>query len=186
MALVQSPHAPHAREWTAEDLAGLPDENRYEIIDGSLHAYPRPGPRQEAVADRLQAALSGASPPGWRMVRDGGVRVPGGYLRPDLLVLRPAARPDPAFADPSDVALVVQIESPASRRLDRLVKPVLYAEAGIESFWRVELTAGGPVAHLYSHRRALKFLLHRSVNPGETVLAEYPFQVQVSPSGWCA
>ncbi|SCG74694.1 Uma2 family endonuclease [Micromonospora humi] len=38
----------------------------------------------------------------------------------------------------ADVALVVEIESPSSRRYDRLIKPTLYAEAGIPHYWRVE------------------------------------------------
>jgi Uma2 family endonuclease len=80
--------------------------------------------------------------------------------------------------------LVVEVESPASRRIDRFSKPALYAEADIESYWRIERTEAGPVAHLYQGASGGHYLHHRAVNPGESVLAELPYQVQVAPATW--
>jgi Uma2 family endonuclease len=34
---------------------------------------------------------------------------------------------------------VIEIVSPTTRRIDRLVKPSVYAEAGIPTYWRLEL-----------------------------------------------
>jgi Uma2 family endonuclease len=112
------------------------------------------------------------------------VRVPGGTAVPDVVVLRPAANLDAAFVDPADVALVVEVESPTSRRLDRHIKPALYAEAGIEAYRRIERTSNGPTAHLYTLTKSGKYLQHRSVNTGETVLAEPPYETPVAPATW--
>jgi Uma2 family endonuclease len=38
-----------------------------------------------------------------------------------------------------DVLLAVEVMSPTSVRTDRLAKPAQYAQAGIPSFWRLEL-----------------------------------------------
>jgi len=176
---------PPVEGWSEDDLADFPhDGNRYEIIDGSLHVTPPADFRHHEVADEIRAALRSACPPGWRVIREIGLRVPGGNTIPDLLVLRPSAPDNGNWADPVDVALVVEVESPNSRRLDRFVKPNLYAEAGIESYWRIERTSNGPVAHLYTRAAAGHYQLHRSVNTGECVVAELPYAVQVAPATW--
>jgi Uma2 family endonuclease len=71
-----------------------------------------------------------------------GVRLPDNTVFiPDVLVVaRDAGLANRSgILDADDVALVVEIVSPGSRTTDRLTKPVLYALAGIASFWRVEL-----------------------------------------------
>ncbi|MGH2719060.1 MAG: Uma2 family endonuclease [Actinomycetota bacterium] len=40
--------------------------------------------------------------------------------------------------DPADVLLAVEIVSPGSRTRDRVTKPVVCAQWGIPSYWRVE------------------------------------------------
>jgi Uma2 family endonuclease len=174
-----------ARVMTEDDLDNLPrDGNRYEIIDGSLHVTPPASDVHHEWADNIRAVLYGAAPPGWRAIREIGVRVPGGLVIPDLTVLRPGAPRDRKWADPVDVALVVEVESRSSRRHDRFTKLGLYAEAGIESYWRIERTDAGPVAHLYSRADAGHYEIHCSVQPGETVTADLPYAVQVAPATW--
>ena len=121
---------------------------------------------------------------GWRVFGAMPVRLPAGRFTPDVVVLRPGAPADPAEAAPADLALVVAVETPSSHRIERLIKCGVYAEAGVDSYWRVECGSHGPVAHLYTHPRTDRYAQHRCVHPGETVLAEYPFEVQVSPSTW--
>jgi len=53
------------------------------------------------------------------------------------------------WREAKDVALAVEIESPASRRFDRRDKPDLHAEAGIPAYWRVERHPEGPHLHAY-------------------------------------
>ncbi|MGH3683256.1 MAG: Uma2 family endonuclease [Natronosporangium sp.] len=172
-------------DFTAEHLLDLPrDGHTYEIIDGGLHVSPPADIPHHSTADEVASALRSAAPPGWRPVRAIGVQLGASTLIPDLTVLVPSAPANAVWADPVDVALVVEVESRGSRRHDRFTKPSLYAEAGIESYWRIERTSAGPVAHLYSRASGGHYQLHRSVNPGDSYLAELPFAVQVAPATW--
>jgi Uma2 family endonuclease len=171
--------------WTDRHLKGLSAEgHRYEIVDGSLLVTPPPGASHQQLVDELVAALCSAAPPGWLPAAGIRLRLADSYVTPDVSVLRPAARTDDGWADAIDVALVVEVESPHTRRHDRFLKPGLYAEADIESYWRIECTGQGPAAHLYTRASAGHYALHRCVNPGRVVLAELPYAVQVAPATW--
>lgn len=172
-------------EFTAADLLDLPsDGHTYEILDGGLHVTPPADIAHHRTADEVLVALRASAPPGWWAVRCAGIQIGDSTVVPDLTVLRPGAPVDTVWAQPGDVALVVEVESTASRRLDRFGKPSLYAEAEIESFWRIERTEAGPVAHLYHGAARGHYAQHRSVNPGESVVTELPYQVQVAPATW--
>ena len=106
-----------------------------------------------ALVDTIVGLLGSAAPPSWRPLRPVGLRAGDSFVRPDVAVLRPGAPPAADWVDPSDVALVVEVETPHSRRVDRCLKPGLYADAGVESYWRIERTGHGPVAHLYTPGR---------------------------------
>ncbi|GIG91958.1 Uma2 family endonuclease [Plantactinospora endophytica] len=176
---------PPEQGWTEDDLRTLPaDGHRYEIIDGSLHVTPPADFQHHELADEIRAALRAAVPPKWRVIREIGLRVPGGNAIPDITVLRPSAPQDAMWAEPEDVALVVEVESPSSRRHDRFVKLGLYAEAGIESYWRIERADRGPVAHLYLRAPAGHYELLHSVEPTEAELVDVPFPVRVAPGTW--
>ncbi|GAB3814037.1 Uma2 family endonuclease [Micromonospora zhanjiangensis] len=176
---------PPERGWTERDLSDLPvDGHRYEIIDGSLHVTPPADFSHHELADEIRAALRAALPAGWRVIREIGVRVPAGNVIPDITVLRPSAPDDGMWAEPADVALVVEVESPSSRRHDRFTKPALYAEAGIGCYWRIERTDFGPAAHLYERAKAGHYELHHSVGPDEVATTEQPFPFRVDPAAW--
>jgi Uma2 family endonuclease len=175
--------------WTERNLTGLPvNGHRYEIVDGALVVTPPVDDGHEMLCDEVAAVLRATAPPDWQVVPDVGLRVGDdngdSNLVADVAVLRPGAPADRTWTDTEDVALVVEVESHPSRRWDRCVKPGLYAEAGIESFWRIERTANGPIAHLYTRAAAGHYHLHRSVSTGETHLAELPYAVQLAPASW--
>jgi Uma2 family endonuclease len=174
-----------ARAWTESDLANLPaDGHRYEIIDGSLHVTPPASFGHHELADEIRAALRAARPRGWRVIREAGVRLPDGNVIPDVVVLRPGVPDDGLWAQPAEVALVVEVESPSSRRHDRFTKPALYAEAGIEAYWRIEQTDQGPVAHLYRRAAPEHYELLGSIGPDEVFKVDLPFPVEVAPGAW--
>lgn len=165
-------------------VAASADIGRYEMVDGSVIATPPPDPRHQLLADEITAVLRAAAPHGFAPLRSAALRVPAATLIPDIMVLRPAASLDAPWISAVDVALVVEVEAAGTWRFDRHVKPCLYAEAGIDAYWRIECTDGGPVAHLYGRANSHGYASHRSVNPGQTVLAELPFEVQVAPRLW--
>ncbi len=170
--------------WTEQDLARLPDGARYELVDGALFVHRAPEEPHRRLADRVRTALETAAPDGWRVLIDTMVWLPTGRLSPDVVVLRPGSPPEPEAAAPADIALVAALETPSSHRIERLLKPAIYAEAGIESYWRVECGNHGPVAHLYTGPRGDRYGQHRCVHPGENVLSEYPYEVLIAPSMW--
>lgn len=100
---------------------------------------------------------------------------------PDVLVVaRDAGLANRSgILDADDVALVVEIVSPGSRTTDRLTKPVLYARAGIASFWRVELDEG-PAIFAYRLEQE-RYVEAGSARPGERLVVTEPFPCSFDP-----
>jgi Uma2 family endonuclease len=167
--------------WTEPDLHLFPpDGHRYEIIDGSLHVTPPLDGPHESVVRALVTTLRGAAPAGWWVCDRLGIETGTSNLIPDVTVLRPHSS-GAIWTDPADVALVVEVETPASRRYDRLLKPTLYADAGIPDYWRIEPGPDGPVVHLYRLDRAGAYTHARTV-PGDGLInVEVPYPVRLAP-----
>nr|MDT0659041.1 Uma2 family endonuclease [Micromonospora sp. DSM 115978] len=173
------------RAWAEPHLANLAASgHRYEIVDGSLHIAPPADDNHHELADEIRTALRLAAPSGWRVIREIGLRMPTDNVIPDLTVLRPGASRGVAWHEPADVALVVEVESPGSRRHDRFTKPALYAEAGIESYWRIERGDDGPVAHVYRRNTPGHYELLGSIGPQGVLKVDLPFPVEVAPATW--
>jgi Uma2 family endonuclease len=126
--------------WTLADLAelGVEDWRRFQIVDGSLVVSPSPAGIHELFSEDLRAMIREALPPGLAVVGPMGVAIGGSYLIPDLVVVRRDRVRSADYLRPADVMLVVEVVSPSSATMDRLVKPAKYAAAGIPAFWRVE------------------------------------------------
>ncbi|TWJ19966.1 Uma2 family endonuclease [Micromonospora endolithica] len=173
------------REWREADLSGLPEDgNRYEIVDGSLHLTPPPGYGHQELADELRMALRASVPAGWRVIRAAGLRAAGSNLIPDITVLKPTAPTDGMWIEAVDVALVVEVESPSSRRQDRFTKPSLYAEAGIPAYWRVERGDFGPVVYRYELVKSVHYNLLGTVGPDDPIQVDEPWPMRLDPSAW--
>jgi Uma2 family endonuclease len=144
---------PPPEGFKAEDLdhlPGLPDHA--ELIDGSLvffapqtdihrralmlfhYALDRTAPDDLLVCSRMTVILEENQRP-----------------EPDVIVIRTEAHKslDQAFYLAQDVQLAVEVVSRDTRSRDRKRKPLLYAEAGIPHFWRVETDTGQAVVYVY-------------------------------------
>ncbi|MFF0561945.1 Uma2 family endonuclease [Streptomyces sp. NPDC004266] len=67
------------------------------------------------------------------------VTLPSGLVVPDIVVVdKAAATEDSVSVDADAVQLVVELVSPGNKTMDRKFKPMLYAEAAIPYFWRLE------------------------------------------------
>ena len=131
------------RLWTLSELHGLPEDgNKYELIHGELFVTPAPTFNHETVGARLTRLLD-------RYVEEnnlGFVYHPRAVVRvgkhsevePDLMVRQPPHSRNQAWEDAPTPILVVEIESPTTRRRDRLYKRNFYAEVGIPEYWIVD------------------------------------------------
>lgn len=181
---------PDRQVWTIDDLESLPDDgHRYEIVDGSLLVSPAPPKTHQIAGDRLAAALLAAAPDGVEVITATAVDITatspalGPHAPvPDVVVVGPETWERPGlYVWPVDVLLLVEVESPNTSR-DRILKPALYAAAGIPAYWRVELT--GP-----DTPRIVRYELARDVyrevgqvSAGESVVVGVPFPVELRPA----
>ncbi|GAA3119624.1 Uma2 family endonuclease [Streptosporangium carneum] len=136
--------------FTVDDLLRFPDEgSRYELFDGSLLISPPATPAHQRAVVRLARIVEDAAPVEFQPLPGVNLRVgPRDFFIPDLVVV-----PTEAVAEtelmftPDDVLLAVEIVSPTTQMRDRHMKRSAYAAAGIELYWRIELSEG-PCLHV--------------------------------------
>ncbi|GAA1075030.1 MULTISPECIES: Uma2 family endonuclease [Nocardiopsis] len=170
--------------YTADDLdriPGLPPHT--ELIDGSL-VLVSPQKRFHTLAlDVLVAGLRRTVPKALRVRREMTVTIgPRQRPEPDVLVVDAAVEADPDWPEtsypPEAVHLVVEVVSTESEERDRKRKPLLYAEAGIAHFWRVEQGEDGPVVYIYEIDPATKAYFPTGIHHAH-LTASAPFPVDI-------
>src|SRR5262249_12599669 len=121
-------------------LAEVDTNHRFELSEGNLVVMP-PGTWRHQEISLLMSAWFLAHGYRGRVNLAPGVRTATDSLNgrvPDLVVTKGPVPDDTVWLAAETVALVVEIVSKGSERMDRWLKPVEYAEAGIALFWRVE------------------------------------------------
>ncbi|HEX6077055.1 MAG TPA: Uma2 family endonuclease [Micromonosporaceae bacterium] len=168
------------RHWTEADLAHLPRENRYEIIDGRLLVTPPASETHEDWCDWARFLLHAAAPPGWRVKSNIGLRYPNHSLIPDLVVFSPDTPRAERDYNPVVPALVVEVESPSTKAVDRVDKLETYAAAGIGAYWRIERTGLVNIYRLAGDEYGEPLVL----KPGDSADLDHPYPVTVAvPAG---
>ena len=128
---------PDQQEWTVDDLAGLPKDLRYELVDGRL-ILPSPTAIHQDIALEVLLALRAHCPPGLMVVYDLSLKVDQrNEPRPDVVVIRP----DHADVTPlpvQDAVLAVEVVSTWSLIRDMYAKATVYAAAGVASYWVIQ------------------------------------------------
>ena len=131
---------PASLRFTYEDYLLLPEDRRYEIIDGDLFMTPAPGTPHQRLIGRLYHFLDDH-------VRTG--KLGEVLIAPCDVVLSPTdiVQPDLLFvaADRASIIgekfisaapdLVVEVLSPSTEDRDRTLKMKLYARAGVRELW---------------------------------------------------
>jgi len=137
--------AEHTGPWTADDVEALPDAGdhaRFEVYEGGvLVVRPAPGVGHQRASYRLHRALSQAAVTAGadvEVLEAVNVALPGGKLLvADVVVVAAGAVDETTTRLPYEAVLaVVEVVSPSTVSIDRAVKPVMYAEAGIPPIWR--------------------------------------------------
>ncbi|WP_369054148.1 Uma2 family endonuclease [Kineococcus terrestris] len=118
------------------------DGPRTELVDGSLHVTPLAGPQHQDLVFTTCALLRAATPAQYRALPGANVLRRGStdrLLIPDVVVVEATVLGEQsAYVDPSDVLLVVEVESPSTRSVDRVLKRELYAQWRVPGYWIVD------------------------------------------------
>ena len=170
----------HVSEWTVEMLDTLPEGNlRYELLDGTLLVSPSPVPLHQAVIGELHVLLRAACPADHYVFLAPLDWQPDGRtsLEPDLLVVRrDRIGPKNIVETPT---VVVEVISPSSARIDRMLKFARYAEGGIPQYWIVDPRV--PSVEIYNLIDG-EYQLAASAQGTQTVAVAAPFVVAVIPA----
>ncbi|MFH1176953.1 MAG: Uma2 family endonuclease [Acidobacteriota bacterium] len=130
---------------TWDDIAGLPEGTRVEVLAGAIVMAPRPLPRHSFLQGRLSYFLGGpfaidAEPGGWWILAEVDVELgPHDVVEPDLAGWR--RERVPGFPDDRPIRIVpdwiCEILSPSNARHDLISKADLYRRAGVPYYWIV-------------------------------------------------
>lgn len=110
-------------EWTFADLDELESEDwlRFPIVDGALTVSPWAGGEHEYVSAELRAVLWSAQPADVMVLGPIGVSFGRTHLIPDLVVAARDKVRARSTLEPAHLRLVVEVVSPGSRTVDRVV-----------------------------------------------------------------
>lgn len=130
---------------TVDDFMQFPDDGkRHEIIDGEHYVTPSPNMRHQAISGRLHLALGNylaANPERGRVFYAPFDVIFSHYdvVEPDLLVIA---------GDQLDIltaknvqgapAIVVEILSPGTRKVDEVKKRQLFERGGVREYWLID------------------------------------------------
>ena len=159
-------------EYTVEDYYNLPEDKRFELIDGVIYDMGAPTTTHQIIQMELGATLRSyirskggrciamVSPVDVRLDRDNKT-----MLQPDVFVICDRSQfTDKRIEGAPD--FVIEILSPSSRKKDAFIKAKKYLDAGVREYWLVD-----PDKH--------KVIVYVFENDGDTCPTIYGFQDQV-------
>ena len=133
--------------WTIARVRALPDDGkRYEVIDGELYVSPSPTWEHQAAVQELLISLHGylASTDIGRVVlspadvefRDDRM------VEPDLFVVPLVNGRSPRdWQEAGRLLLAVEVISPGTARVDRVIKRQLYQQERVPEYWIVDVAS---------------------------------------------
>lgn len=132
---------------TRDDLRRLPETMVGELVDGELHATPRPAvlhTRASSVLGRdlgsFDRPAGGGGPGGWWLLDEPELHLGEDVLVPDLAGWRrerlPQLPDEPAITVPPD--WVCEVLSPGTAALDRVKKMRRYGVHGVSYAWLLD------------------------------------------------
>ncbi len=132
-----------AVRFTYHDYLQLPEDRRYEIVDGDLYMVPAPVPYHQRIIRNLLYSLHQ-----YVAGHDLGevLQAPCDLLLSETDVVQPdimfIAKPKLSIIQDTNVHgapdLVIEILSPATAERDRGIKRKLYARVGITEYWLID------------------------------------------------
>ncbi|HEY3123310.1 MAG TPA: Uma2 family endonuclease [Thermoanaerobaculia bacterium] len=129
-----------ALRFTYQDYLLLPEDRRYEVIDGDLFMTPAPTPYHQLVSKRIERLIDD-------FVEKNGLGLVL-YAPCDVVLSETdVVQPDILFVSASRISivgdkfisaapdLIVEVLSPATETRDRVAKTKLYAKKGVRELW---------------------------------------------------
>ncbi|MGF6884173.1 Uma2 family endonuclease [Nocardia sp. GAS34] len=177
--------------WTAADLDNLPENGiRYEVIGGQLIVNAAPKPRHQWLIKWLDRALEDVLPADHFSIAGVGVLIGDDEPIPDLIVGTGVIPMDGNGIPAEHVVLAVEVVSNSTTLTDRKSKPDVYAEAGIQNYWRIEINPfkgrlpGEELPVLFAHvlGESGEYELTHRVSAGQSVTLHSPFEFTVDPA----
>lgn len=139
--------SPVKRLATYADLLKVPDHLVAEIVDGELHASPRPAPRHAVAAFELSGDLGPpfsrgrGGPGGWWILFEPELHLGPDILVPDLAGWRRERLPTIGDSPPYFTLApdwICEVLSPSTHRLDRVKKLRIYGREGVKHAWLLD------------------------------------------------
>jgi Uma2 family endonuclease len=130
--------------FTYEDYLSLPDDGkRYQVIEGEIYMVPAPAPYHQDIVGKLFVLLR-------TFVEERGlgrvyfapcdvVLSEGDIVQPDIFIIskeREHIITERNIQGPPD--LVIEILSPLTAKLDKMLKKKIYERFGVEEYWLVD------------------------------------------------
>jgi Uma2 family endonuclease len=137
---------PFDRPATYDDLEKLPDNLVAEIVNGELHASPRPALRHVRAGSVLGRKIGGpyddgvGGPGGWWVLDEPELHLGEDVLVPDLAGWRRSRMPQYPNAAYLSLApdWLCEILSPSTSSLDRVQKLAVYAREQVAHMWLID------------------------------------------------
>ncbi|MBE1500647.1 Uma2 family endonuclease [Amycolatopsis lexingtonensis] len=171
---------------TIEEYAALGEtESGFtELVAGRVVSSPGPEAGHNLVVFELGRQLVRQAPGHLKLVPGTDVDLglappgkPGFSRRPDLMIVDKAGiRRGGAMLRAAEVAVVIEVVSPGSKRTDYHVKHDEYADAGIPHYWIIDITE--PISLVACHQAGEFGYLDASAVTG-TFTTDVPFPVKI-------
>jgi len=140
----QPPPLPVRRFSVAEyrklaEVGILTEHERVELLEGWIVPKMVHNPPHDNTVELVDEALRALLPPGWRVRVQSSITTADSEPEPDLTLVRGSARERSGrHPVPSEIGLIIEVAD-SSLETDRRDKARLYARAGIEHYWIVNL-----------------------------------------------
>lgn len=178
-------------EWTTAGLKQLCDSGiRCEVYDGQIIVGAGAEPGHQRLVKWLDRAVEDALPEGHFSVTGVRVLIGDRVPIPDLMVGVGEIPMDRPGVPAAQVILAVEIVSSATALQDRLVKPIVYAEAGIPNYRQIEINPFKgrlpgeelPVLFAYVLADDGEYQLTNRTAAGTSATLTSPFEFTVDPA----
>ena len=158
--------------YTIEAIYALPEGKRAELIDGKIYYMAPPSRKHQDISGELYADIKSyirshggdckvyAAP--FAVYLDEATNT---YVEPDISVIcNPDKLDDKGCTGAPD--WIIEIVSPASRRMDYYTKLFKYRTAGVREYWIVDPSKNQIVVYNFEHGDMEQYTLQDSIKAG--------------------